>query len=118
MPLIRPTLLSDVKRLEAEFFHGYRPSATVFYVSLCDENCKERTVTAQDQQHWGLHWTVVNEEFEVKLAANLDLSKLSRRMFFICEGNHRFKAWSSCIKRLHSDELSWHYAVECGQHLP
>jgi hypothetical protein len=54
----------------------------------------------------------VNEEFEAKLVANPNLSKLSGRMFFICDGNHRFKAWTSCIKRLHSDELSWHYAVD------
>jgi hypothetical protein len=77
MPLVRPTLLSDVKRLEAEFSYGYRPGASMFYVSLCDENGKERTVTTKDQQHWGPHWTTVNEEFEVKLAANTDLSKLS-----------------------------------------
>jgi hypothetical protein len=55
MPLVRPTFLSDVKRLEAEFSHGYRPSASVFYVSLCDENGKERTVTNEDRQRWGLH---------------------------------------------------------------
>jgi hypothetical protein len=48
MPLVRPTLLSDVKRLEAEFSYGYRPGASMFYVSLCDENGKERTVTTKD----------------------------------------------------------------------
>jgi hypothetical protein len=48
MPLVRPTLLSDVKRLEAEFSHAYRPGANIFYVSLCDENGKKRTVTAKD----------------------------------------------------------------------
>ena len=54
----------------------------------------------------------MNEEFEAKLVANPDLSKLSGRMFFICDGNHQFKAWTSYIKRLHSDELSWHYAMD------
>jgi hypothetical protein len=98
MPLVRPTLLSDVKRLEVEFSHTYHLGASMFYVSLCDENGKERTVTAKDQQHWDPHWTTVNEEFEAKLAANPDLSKLSGRMFFICDGNHGFKAWTSCIK--------------------
>jgi hypothetical protein len=112
MPLVRPTLLSNIKRLEAEFFHGYRPGTIIFYVYLCDENGKERTVTDQDQQRWGPHWTAVNEEFEAKLAANPDLSKLLGCMFFIYDGNHRFKAWASCIKRLHNDKLSWHYAVD------
>ena len=55
MPLVRPTLFSDVKRLQAEFSHGYCLSASKFYVSLCDENGKERTVIAKNQQHWGLH---------------------------------------------------------------
>jgi hypothetical protein len=54
----------------------------------------------------------VNEEFEAKHAANPHLSKLSRCMFFICDGNHQFLAWTSCIKRLHNDERGWHYAVD------
>jgi hypothetical protein len=33
-------------------------------------------------------------------------------MFFICNRNHQFKAWTSCIKWLHSDELSWHYTMD------
>jgi hypothetical protein len=45
MPLVRPTLGSDIKRLEAEFSHGYRLGASMFYVSICDENGEERTVT-------------------------------------------------------------------------
>jgi hypothetical protein len=54
----------------------------------------------------------VNKEFEGKLAANPLLSKLLDRMFFICDRNHRFKAWTSCIKQLHSNERGWHYAVD------
>jgi hypothetical protein len=33
MPLVRPTLTSDIKRLEAEFAHDYRAGVGVFYVS-------------------------------------------------------------------------------------
>jgi hypothetical protein len=84
----------------------------VFYVSICNGNGEERTVTDQDQQHWGPHWTAVNEEFKAKLIANPLLSKLLSRMFFICDGNHRFKAWTSCIKQLHSYERGWHYVVD------
>jgi hypothetical protein len=54
----------------------------------------------------------VNEKFEAKLVANPNLSKLSGRMFFVYDRNHQFKAWTSCIKRLHSDELSWHYDMD------
>jgi hypothetical protein len=40
MPLVRPTLANDIKRLEAEFTHGYRPGAPMFYVSICNEHGK------------------------------------------------------------------------------
>jgi hypothetical protein len=112
MHLIQPTLGSDIKRLEAEFFHSYCSGANVFYVSLCNENGEERFVIDEDHQKWDPHWTAVNEEFEARLAANLHLSKLSGSMFFICDSNHRFKAWTSYIKRLHNDDCGWHYAVD------
>jgi hypothetical protein len=102
MPLVRPTLANDIKKLEAEFTHGYRPGAPVFYVSICNEKGEERSVMEEDTSHWGPHWTLVNEEFEAKLALNPDLHFLSGRMFFVCDGNHRLKAWTGLIKRLHS----------------
>ena len=48
MPLVRPTLASDIKRLEAEFAHGYRAGASVFYVSICNERGEERSVSSED----------------------------------------------------------------------
>lgn len=112
MPLVRPTLAYDIKKLEAEFTHGYRPGAPVFYVSICNEHGEERLVTDEDTGTWGPHWTAANTEFEAKLASSPDLNFLSGRMFFICDGNHRYKAWTGCIKRLHSTERKWHYAVD------
>jgi hypothetical protein len=112
MPLVRPTLANDIKKLEAEFTHGYRPGAPVFYVSICNEKGEERSVMEEDTSHWGPHWTLVNEEFEAKLALNPDLHFLSGRMFFVCDGNHRLKAWTGLIKRLHSSDRSWHYLVD------
>jgi hypothetical protein len=53
MLLVRPTLGSDIKRLEAEVSHGYRLGAKVFYIYLCDENGEERSVIDEDQQKWG-----------------------------------------------------------------
>jgi hypothetical protein len=112
MPLVRPTLANDIKKLEAEFTHGYRPGAPVFYVSICNEKGEERSVMEEDTSHWGPHWSSVNEEFEAKLALNPDLHFLSGRMFFVCDGNHRLKAWTGLIKRLHSSDRSWHYSVD------
>jgi hypothetical protein len=48
MPLVQPTLASDIKRLEAEFVHGYWAGASVFYVFICNERGQERSVSSED----------------------------------------------------------------------
>lgn len=45
MPMLRPTLQSDLAKLEQEFVHGYRDGASVFYVSVTDEDGKMMEVT-------------------------------------------------------------------------
>jgi len=112
MPLVRPTLAQDIKRLEAEFTHGYRLGASVFYVSTTNENGEERLVKDEDTSKWGPHWTSANDLFEAKLALDPHLKFLCGRMFFICDGNHRFRAWTGYIGRLHSNDREWHYAVD------
>jgi hypothetical protein len=100
MPLVRPTLAHNIKRLEAEFTHGYWPGTLVFYVSITNEHGDERFVKDVDTSNWGPHWTSVNDEFEAKLASNPHLRFLCGHMFFICDGNHCFKAWTGYIDRL------------------
>jgi hypothetical protein len=112
MPLVRPTLATDIKKLEAKFTHGYRPGAPVLYVSICNEKGEERFVKDEDISNWGPHWTSINEEFEAKLDSNPHLKFLSSRMFFVCDGNHKLKAWTSLIKRLHSTDQNWHYSMD------
>ena len=55
MPLVRPTLATDIKKLETEFTYGYHPSAPVFYVSICNEKGEERSMTDEDKSNWGPH---------------------------------------------------------------
>jgi hypothetical protein len=55
MPLVRPTLANDIKRLEAEFTHGYRPGAPMFYVSICNDKGGEQFVKDVDTSNWGPH---------------------------------------------------------------
>jgi hypothetical protein len=112
MPLVRPTLVHDIKRLEAEFTHGYRLGALVFYVSITNEHREERHVKDVDTSNWGPDWTSVNTKFEAKLASNPHLSFLCGKMFFICDGNHWFKAWTGYIDKLHRDDREWHYSVD------
>ena len=37
MPLVRPMLDLDIKRLEVEFAHGYRAGINVLYIFVCNE---------------------------------------------------------------------------------
>jgi hypothetical protein len=112
MPVVRPTLAYDIKKLEAEFTHGYRPGASVFDVSICNLDGEELSVKDVDTSNWGPHWTEVNSEFDAMLASNPHLKFLCGRMFFVCDGNHRFKAWTGYSTRLHSNDRKWHYSVD------
>jgi hypothetical protein len=112
MPLVHPILAHDIKRLEAEFTHGYQPGAPMFYVSITNEHGDERFVKDVDTSNWDPHWISVNNEFEAKLASNPHLRFLCGHMFFISDGNHRFKAWTGYIDRLHQNDLEWHYSVD------
>jgi hypothetical protein len=112
MPLVCPTLANDIKRLEAEFTHGYKLGAPVFYVSICNDKGEERSMKDEDTSSWDPHWTSVNEEFEAKLASNPHLQFLSGHMFFVCDKNRQLKAWTCFIKRLHSTNRNWHYLVD------
>ena len=52
MPLVRPTLTSDIKRLKAEFAHGYRHGASVFHETLCNEHGEEMVITDEVKKNW------------------------------------------------------------------
>jgi hypothetical protein len=112
MPLVRPTLAHDIKRLEAEFTHGYWPGIPVFYVSITNEHGEERFVKDLDTSKWGPHWIPVNDDFKAKLASNPHLCSLCGHMFSICDGNHCFKAWTCYIDKLHQDDRKWYYVVD------
>ena len=40
LPMVRPTMLSDLAKLEQEFVHGYMEGVSVFYVTTINENVK------------------------------------------------------------------------------
>jgi hypothetical protein len=105
MPLVRLILANDIKMFEVEFTHGYRPGAPMFYVSICNEYGEEQFVKDEDISKWEPQWTSVNNGFEAKLASNPHLKILYGRMFFICDGNQWFKAWTGYIDRVHKDDL-------------
>lgn len=53
MPMVRPTLQSDLANLEQEYGHGCRKGFDVFYVSLNDNDGKTQEVTAANMESWG-----------------------------------------------------------------
>ena len=112
MPVVRPTLQSNLSKLEQEFVHGYREGAAVFYVSITNEDGKTQEVTDADKAAWGPVWDAENEEFNKYLDSLPELKALANLMFFVCDGNHRRQAWLNHIDRLHKTEAAWHYWVD------
>jgi hypothetical protein len=112
MPMVRPTLASDLAKLEQEFVHGYREGASVFYVSTTNEEGKTQEVTEADKASWGPIWVARNDVFNSFLLLDPNLASLTNLMFFVCDGNHRRQAWLNHIERVHRDEEDWHYLVD------
>lgn len=83
MPMVRPTLQSDLIRLEQEFVHGYREGAAVFYVSTTNEDGKTQEVTEADRAAWGPLWDAKNDTFTAFLDSVPELRSLSKLMFFV-----------------------------------
>ena len=106
MPLVRAILDSNIKRLEAKFTHGYQIGANVFNVFSTNEKGEERSVNDEEMVSWGPLWNEENNRFELFLEATPILSSLKNRMFFICDGNHYYKAWTRYIERLHKMDQS------------
>ena len=101
MPMVRPTLSSDLAKLEQEFFHGYREGASVFYVTITNEEKKTQEVNEADRASWGPIWNAKNDVFNTFLLSDPHLASFTNLMFFVCDGNHRRQAWLNHIQRLH-----------------
>jgi hypothetical protein len=112
MPIMRSTLSCDLTLLEADFVHGYREGAAVFYVSTTDEQGVVQKFNDTNRQTWNGHWRAADQRFEEFLLSKPSLQHLSNVKFFVCDGNHRHQAWMKVISRDHSLEVKWHYSVD------
>ena len=112
MPMVRPTLPTDLAKLEQEFVHGYREGASVFYVTITGEEGNTHEVTESDKASWGPIWSAKNDDFNSFLMSVPELSSLKHMMFFVCDGNHRRQAWLNHIERVHKSDEDWHYSVD------
>ena len=112
MPMVRPTLSTELSKLEQESVHGYREGSSVFYVTLTNEEGKTQEVTEANKASWGPIWRAKNEDFNSFLQSIPELASFKDLMFFVCDGNHRRQAWLNHIQRLHNTEETWHYSVD------
>ena len=111
LQVVRPTLAIDIEKMKADFIHGYRPGAAVFYVSTSNFTDTERLVTADERAAWGPHWCQKDREFEEFLLGDLELRSLSNKYFFVWDGNHRLIAWMEFIAQSYPHDIHWHYRV-------
>ena len=111
LQVVRPALAVDIEKMKANFIHGYRPGATVFYVPTTDFGGLERVVIDADRQSWNRLWQKCNEEFEYFLGLHSKLETLSNKVFFIWDGNHCHQAWTEFISQCYQDNYNWHYRV-------
>ena len=63
MPMVQPTLASDILALEQRFVYGYKEGARVFYVSIADEQSCTEVFSVEEKQEWGALWNLVNDQF-------------------------------------------------------
>jgi hypothetical protein len=73
---------------------------------------KEMIVIDEEKVNWRPLWNKENNKFELFLKAISALSFLKDRMFFICDGNYCYEAWTTYINRLHEMDQSWHISVD------
>jgi hypothetical protein len=111
LQVIRPALTNDILKLQADFVHGYRDGAVVFYISLTDEHGNGSFVIDIDRQMWDPHWQQRDSEFESFLKVDNELEFMSGRFLYVWDGNHRLLAWTDHIDKVHRGELDWHYKV-------
>jgi hypothetical protein len=112
MPMVRPALQCDLTKLENDFVNGYRDGASVFYVSLTNEEGNQEMVSDADKLLWGPIWNEKNDHFNAYLNATPGLEKFQNSKFFVCDGNHRLLAWKSYISKNFKDNKDWHVAVD------
>jgi len=91
---------------------GYRDGDRCFYVSITNDQGTSKLVTPDIEESWSSSWKRKNEEFESHLASDPDLECLTKKMFFVWDGNHRLQTWYPYISRHHGDEYDWHFSVE------
>ena len=83
MPLVRPTFLSDVLKLEQVFIYGYRSGSAVFYISVVNNEMETADVTFKLLYSWNIHWKNASAKFDEFLKEDDVLNQFVGKMFWV-----------------------------------
>lgn len=108
MRVVRPALLTDIKRLQNAFVYGYRPYSAAMYVAPTNHKGEGLEVSPEIRAKWKRRWQMEDEKFERVLNEDPDLASLSNKMFYVYDGNHRLLAWREFIETEHEDDAVWY----------
>ena len=81
MPLVQPTFLSDVLKLEQEFIHGYRSGSAVFHISAVNNEMETEDVSSELMNYWNVHRKNASTKFDEFLMEDDVLNKFVCKMF-------------------------------------
>ena len=106
LQVVRLALAKDIEKMKADFVHGYRPGAVVFYVSTTDFSGEDQFVIDVDHLSWDMHWQRQDDEFKSFFSLHSELHELSNKFFFTWDGNHCHQAWTEFIVQSHSTDYN------------
>jgi hypothetical protein len=112
MPLVRPTFMSDVLKLEQGFIYGYRSGSAVFYILVVNNLMETKDVTSEMTNSWNIYWKNASAKFDEFLKEDDVLCKFMGKMFWVWDGNHRLQAWRFVVDKHHVGEATWHISVD------
>ena len=106
MPLVRPTLFSDVLKLKEGFIHRYRSGSAIFYISVVNNEIETEDVTSELMNSWNIYWKNASAKFDEFLKENDVHNKFVGKTFWVWDENHGLQLWRSVIDKHHSGEAT------------
>ena len=106
MPLVQPTIILNVFKLEYEFIHGYRSRSVVFHISIINNKMKSEYVISKLINSWNILWKAISAKFDKFIKEDDVLNKFVGKMFWVWDENHRLQAWKFVIDKQYSGEAT------------
>ena len=109
LSLVQPVNKVQVQHLENKFVNGYREGYQALYLSIYKDKDKVLDISDNIVASWSILWK--EAKFDAKLFEDVDLTRLSSKMFFVKDNNHHLTTWYRHINNFHAVEkngtFSW-----------